>query len=51
MGHPQRQGTVSTAPDGATDYGDEGIFSSGQCNSGNVCEPPLNTPFPAYYAI
>jgi hypothetical protein len=43
--------TVSTAPDGATDYGDEGIFSSGQCNSGDVCEPPLNTPFPAYYAI
>jgi cellulose binding protein with CBM2 domain/fibronectin type III domain protein len=42
---------VSTAPDGATDYGDEGIFSSGQCNSGNVCEPPMNTPFPSYYAI
>jgi len=42
---------VSTAPDGATDYGDEGIFSSGQCNSSNVCEPPLNTPFPSYYAI
>jgi len=45
------EGTVSTAPDGATDYGDEGIFSSGQCNSANVCEPPLNTPFPVYYAI
>jgi Cellulose binding domain/Fibronectin type III domain len=43
--------TVSTAPDGATDYGDEGIFSSGQCNSAGVCEPPLNTPFPVYYAI
>jgi hypothetical protein len=43
--------TVSTAPDGATDYGDEGIFSSGQCNSSNVCEPPLNTPFPTYYAL
>jgi hypothetical protein len=42
---------VSTAPDGATDYGDEGIFSSGQCNSANVCEPPMNTPFPVYYAI
>jgi hypothetical protein len=42
---------VSTAPDGATDYGDEGIFSSGQCNSSNVCEPPMNTPFPSYYAI
>jgi hypothetical protein len=45
------EGTVSTAPDGATDYGDEGIFSSGNCNSANVCEPPLNTPFPTYYAI
>jgi hypothetical protein len=43
--------SVSTAPDGATDYGDEGIFSSGQCNSANVCEPALNTPFPVYYAI
>lgn len=42
---------VSTAPDGTTDYGDEGIFSSGQCNSSNVCEPPMNTPFPSYYAI
>jgi hypothetical protein len=45
------EGTVSTAPDGATDYGDEGILSSGNCNSDNVCEPPLNTPFPAYYGI
>jgi hypothetical protein len=45
------EGTVSTAPDGATDYGDEGILSSGNCNSDNVCEPPLNTPFPDYYAI
>jgi hypothetical protein len=45
------EGTVSTAPDGATDYGDEGILSSGNCNSSDVCEPPLNTPFPTYYAI
>jgi hypothetical protein len=44
-------GTVSTAPDGATDYGDGGMLSSGNCNSDNVCEPPLNTPFPAYYGI
>ena len=43
--------TVSTAPDGATDYGDGGLLSSGNCNSGNVCEPPLNTPFPSYYAL
>jgi hypothetical protein len=45
------EATVGAAPDGATDYGDEGIFSSGQCNGGNVCEPALNTPFPSYYAI
>ena len=43
--------SVSTAPDGATDYGDEGVFSSGQCNSVSVCEPAMNTPFPSYYAI
>ena len=44
-------GTVSTAPDGATDYGDGGMLSSGGCNSANVCEPPLNTPFPSYYGL
>lgn len=37
-------------PDGATDYGDEGLLSSGTC-VGSVCEPALNTPFPSYYAI
>ncbi|WP_213011986.1 cellulose binding domain-containing protein [Paractinoplanes toevensis] len=42
---------ITTAPDGATDYGDGGMLSSGNCNSHNVCEPPLNTPFPAYYAF
>ena len=41
---------ISTAPDGATDFGDEGVLSSGQCVSGS-CEPALNTPFPPYYAI
>ncbi len=41
---------ISTAPDGATDFGDEGVLSSGQC-SGSTCEPALNTPFPSYYAI
>ncbi|NUR31120.1 MAG: alpha-L-arabinofuranosidase, partial [Catenulispora sp.] len=43
-------GTISTAPDGATDYGDGGLLSSGGC-TGTVCEPPVNTPFPAYHAI
>ncbi|MYS24185.1 alpha-L-arabinofuranosidase [Streptomyces sp. SID4948] len=41
---------ISTSPDGATDYGDWGVLSSGDC-VGGVCEPPLNTPFPPYYAI
>jgi hypothetical protein len=43
-------GTISTAPDGATDFGDYGILSSGGC-VGSVCEPAANTPFPTYYAI
>ncbi|MEU6415773.1 cellulose binding domain-containing protein [Streptomyces spiralis] len=43
-------GAVSTAPDGATDYGDMGLLSSGGC-TGDVCEPPVNTPFPPYYAL
>ena len=44
-------GSASTRlPDGSTDYGDGGILSSGGCN-GAVCEPPANTPFPAYYGL
>lgn len=43
-------GTISTAPDGATDFNDYGILSSGTC-VGTVCEPPLNTPFAPYHAI
>ena len=42
---------VTTAPDGTTSYGDGGMISSGNCNSDNVCEPPLNTPFAPYYAL
>src|SRR5205823_631367 len=41
---------ISTAPDGATDYGDWGVLSSAGCVN-STCEPALNTPFPAYYAI
>ena len=33
-----------TTVDGATDYSDGGMVSSG-----SSCEPPLNTPFPDYY--
>jgi hypothetical protein len=43
-------GAISTAPDGATDYNDYGVLSSGTC-VGDVCEPALNTPFPTYFAI
>jgi hypothetical protein len=27
------------------------MLSSGNCNSSNVCEPPLSAPFPSYYGI
>jgi len=43
-------GTISTAPDGATDFNDWGVLSSGTC-VGTTCEPALNTPFPPYFAI
>ncbi|MFJ5031159.1 cellulose binding domain-containing protein [Streptomyces sp. NPDC088560] len=36
--------TGLTSVEGATDYNDYGMLSSGAS-----CEPPLNTPFPAYY--
>ncbi|MFC0541681.1 cellulose binding domain-containing protein [Kutzneria chonburiensis] len=42
-------GTPSVV-NGAQDYGDQGIFSSGANGSG-VTEPPVNTPFSPYYAI
>ncbi|MFI1994510.1 cellulose binding domain-containing protein [Actinoplanes sp. NPDC020271] len=42
---------VTTAPDGTISYGDGGMISSGNCNSDNVCEPPLNTPFAPYHAF
>src|SRR5215469_12647338 len=43
------EGTVSTV-DGATDYGDQGIFSNGS-NSGGTTEPAVDTPFSPYYGI
>jgi hypothetical protein len=42
-------GTVGTV-DGVTDYADFGVLSSGTC-AGEVCEPAVNTPFPAYFGI
>jgi hypothetical protein len=41
---------ISTAPDSATDYGDEGVLSNASC-VGSTCEPAEDTPFPPYYAI
>ena len=42
-------GTPSTV-DGAQDFGDGGMFSSGTNGSG-VTEPPLDTPFDSYYGV
>ena len=36
--------------DGATDYGDQGIFSNNS-NSGGTTEPATDTPFAPYYGI
>ena len=41
-------GTVSTV-NGATDYGDSGMFSNGSNGSGST-EPAVETPFAPYYA-
>ncbi|MFC4536020.1 cellulose binding domain-containing protein [Sphaerisporangium dianthi] len=44
-------GTVTQVA-GQTDYGDFGLLSSATCTSGgDVCEPPLNTPFAPYFAL
>jgi Cellulose binding domain/Fibronectin type III domain len=42
-------GTISTV-DGATDYGDYGIFSNASSSSGTT-EPAAETPFAPYYGI
>jgi hypothetical protein len=42
-------GTPSTV-NGATDYGDQGIFSNNSNNAG-VTEPAVDTPFAPYYGI
>ena len=43
------EGTVSTV-NGATDYGDQGIFSN-NTNYGGTTEPAVDTPFAPYYGI
>lgn len=35
---------------GTTNYGDFGVLSSGD-HVGSIAEPPVNTPFPPYYAM
>jgi hypothetical protein len=39
---------------GTADYGDYGVLSDGSCGTvsgAQVCEPPAETPFPAYYGL
>ena len=36
---------------GTTQFGDYGLLSNGSCTSATVCEPAVNTPFPAYYGL
>jgi hypothetical protein len=40
---------------GSADYGDYGVLSDGSCATtpagAQVCEPPAETPFPAYYGL
>lgn len=43
------EGTVAVV-DGATDYGDQGIFSNNS-NDGGTAEPAVDTPFAPYYGI
>jgi hypothetical protein len=43
--------TASSTIAGHTDYDDWGILSSGTCLANGVCEPAINTPFAAYYAL
>jgi hypothetical protein len=43
------EGTVTTV-DGATDYGDQGIFSN-NTDYGGTTEPAVDTPFAPYYGI
>ena len=44
-------GNVDPAIYGSYSFGDYGILSAGGTTSGGAVEPPVNTPFPAYYGI
>jgi hypothetical protein len=44
-------GNIDPALYGSYSFGDYGILSAGGTSAGGVVEPPVNTPFPAYYGI
>ncbi len=42
---------TSSSLSGDAQYGDYGVLSDGSCTSSGSCEPPAETPFPAYYGL
>jgi hypothetical protein len=44
-------GNIDPALYGSYDFGDYGVLSVGWTTSGGAVEPPVNTPFPAYYGL
>jgi alpha-L-arabinofuranosidase len=44
-------GNVDPALYGSYNFGDYGVLSAGFTTSAGVVEPPVNTPFPAYYGL
>jgi alpha-L-arabinofuranosidase len=44
-------GNTSSSLTGSAQYGDYGVLSDGNCASAGICEPPVETPFPAYYGL
>ncbi|HXJ19188.1 MAG TPA: cellulose-binding protein [Polyangia bacterium] len=44
-------GNVDPALYGSNNFGDYGVLSAGGTTAAGAVEPPLNTPFPAYYGL
>jgi hypothetical protein len=44
-------GNVDPALYGSYEFGDYGVLSVGWTTAGGAVEPPVNTPFPAYYGL
>jgi hypothetical protein len=44
-------GNIDPALYGSYSFGDYGILSAGDTTAGGAVEPPVNTPFPAYFGI